>query len=482
MLKLKPNTLRFRMMLLFCTVVGVLLAASFLAFLLLLERVVHTQLNRQLVETARPIIADLFSEPDARHIERLNLPGEFFELMDKDGQVLQRSKNLVAPMDLRGMNPPVAEPTFGIAALPSGESVRLALIPFQQGSQSRILAVAIPTFGTNRVLDSFAGIALVLFPLSLLLTAGISALYVGRSLAPITALTEHAARMAERVTHRDGFWTPLPMSSPHDELGRLAKTFNDLLQGVDSAVRQLRQFVTDASHELRTPLAVLHGETELLLSKPRNAKEYRDTLCVFDEEFKKLTRIIEGLFTLSMADAGQLHLMCEPLYLNEVLEEACALVSTRALAKNIAIVRDLGEEMSYWGDEAFLRQLFLIFLDNAIKYSPNNTRVLVSLENPNGAICARFEDQGIGIAAEHIPFIFERFYRAERSGGSEAHSGGLGLAIAQAIARAQGGSIECTSSPGAGSTFTVRFPRKHSPEEIVEEHIGEPPEQKLIFD
>src|SRR5256884_6272182 len=117
--------------------------------------------------------------------------------------------------------------------------------------------------------------------------------------------------MAKRVTNRQGFWKPLPESSPHDELGRLAETINHLLKSVDAAVVQLRQFVTDASHELRTPLAVLHGETELLLSKPRSAEEYRQTLCVFDDEFKKLTRIVEGLFTLSMADAGQLHLARE---------------------------------------------------------------------------------------------------------------------------------------------------------------------------
>src|SRR5690349_11514065 len=114
MIKLKANTLRVRMMLLFCTVVGVLLAGSFLAFLVLLERVVHTQLNRQLVETARPLIADLYNEPDAKDIKRMDLPGEFFELLDKDGQVLQQSKNLSAPMDMKGMNPDASEPIFGI--------------------------------------------------------------------------------------------------------------------------------------------------------------------------------------------------------------------------------------------------------------------------------------------------------------------------------------------------------------------------------
>jgi signal transduction histidine kinase len=226
--------------------------------------------------------------------------------------------------------------------------------------------------------------------------------------------------------------------------------------------------VTDASHELRTPVAVLHGETELLLSKPRSAEEYRKTLCVFDDEFKKLTRILEGLFTLSMADAEQLHLTYEPLYINEVLEEACSLVGSRARMKNIVIARELDEEVPHFGDEAFLHQLFLIFLDNAIKYSPSGTKVRVTLEQQDGSIRVQFEDQGIGIASEHLPFIFERFYRAVPSGNGESHSGGLGLAIAQAIVRAQGGLIQCHSALGVGSTFSVVLPAAYSPEPVSE--------------
>ncbi len=229
---MKVRTLRLRMMLLFCTVVGILLAGSYLAFWGMLAHAVHNQLNRQLLETARPIVSDMVSEPDAKDINRLDLPGEFFELLDQNGQILQRSKNLARPMKLDGLSLADSRPTFGIAALENGETVRVALIPFQQGNQARIFAVAIPTFGTNRVLDSFGRVALLLFPLSLLLTAGISALYVGRSLAPIKELTLHAALMAKRVTNRQGFWTPLPVSSPHDELGRLAETFNHLLKSL----------------------------------------------------------------------------------------------------------------------------------------------------------------------------------------------------------------------------------------------------------
>jgi len=457
----KGRSLRFRMMVLFCTLVGVLLGASYLAFWSLLAHEVSAQLNRQLQETARPILADLLAEPNSQDINRMDIPGQFFELLDTSGEVLQRSRNLQGPINLSGIDASPAQATFGFAALSTGESVRIALLPFRQGIKPLVLAIAIPTFGTNRVLDSFGRIAVFLFLASLLATALISALYVGRSLAPVTALTEHAALMANRVTNREGFWTPLPVSSPHDELARLAETFNHLLQSVDSAVRQLRQFVTDASHELRTPLSVLHGETELMLSKPRTAHEYRETLCVFDDEFKKLTRIVEGLFTLSMADAGQLHLVCEPLYINETLEEACALVSSRARAKNIGILRHLDHEVPYFGDEAFLHQLFLIFLDNAIKYSPSETNVRVTLENRGSEIRVSFTDQGVGISSEHLPFIFERFYRAAPASSGEAQSGGLGLAIAQAIVRAQGGSIDCASTLGGGSTFAVVLPATH---------------------
>jgi len=256
---MKTKTLRFRMMVLFCTIVSVMLVASYLAFWGLLAHAIPTQLNHQLQETGRLLIADVAAEPEARDIERLDIPGEFFELLDPDGHVLQRSRNLPAPIHLKPIDPAARHSTFQVGDIEGEQTVRVAIIPFEQGNQKRFLAVAIPTFGTNRLLDTFGQIVLILFPISLLLTAGISMIYVGRSLAPITELTRHAASMARRVTQSHGFWEPLPVATPHDELGQLAETFNDLFRGVDSAVGQLRQFVTDASHELRTPIAVLHG-------------------------------------------------------------------------------------------------------------------------------------------------------------------------------------------------------------------------------
>lgn len=465
-------------MVLFCSLVGVLLAGSYLAFWGLLVHEVSAQVNRQLLETARPIVADIISEPNAKDVDRMDISGEYFELLDSSGRVLQHSLNLPAPIDLKGMNPAASRPSFGIAATANAEAVHLALIPFQQLGKARVLAVAIPALGTSRVIGSFGRIALLVFPMSLILTAVISALYVGRSLIPVIELTRHAELMAKRVTNREGFWTPLPVSSPHDELGRLAETFNHLLQSVDSAVRQLRQFVTDASHEMRTPLAVLHGEAELLLSRQRTVTQYQATTQVFVDEIAKLTRIVEGLFTLSMADAGQLHLACEPVYIDELLEEACALVTPRARAKDISLMRNLQMEVEYFGDEAFLHQLFLIFLDNAIKYSPSHTRIRIALEHQDGYIRVSFADQGIGISPEHVPFIFDRFFRAASLGAGDPHSGGLGLAIAQAIVTALGGRIECASTPGAGSTFTVVLSAQHRAQSGADIQA----KQKLILD
>jgi signal transduction histidine kinase len=275
--------------------------------------------------------------------------------------------------------------------------------------------------------------------------------------------------MSEQVSHSGagGLWTRLPVASSLDELGQLAETFNLLAESVQRALDQLRRFVSDASHELRTPLTVLHGETELVLAEPRTAEQYKQAILVIKEELKKLNRMVEGLFMLSMADAGQLCLLHEPLYLNEVLEESCALASPLARAKGIRIERELGQEVPYLGDEGFLRELFLIFLDNAIKYSPQYTIVRVDLQRIDRTVTARFMDNGNGIPPEHLPHIFKRFYRAAPSAGSDPQSGGLGLAIAQAIVQACSGYIKCEATPDNGCTFTITLPVNASEESFV---------------
>lgn len=465
-------SLRVRMMVLFCAVVAVLLAVSFAVLYALVARSVRAQFDERLLEAAAPVAADLRAEEDAQDLSEFDLPGEYFELLDPAGRVLALSKDLHGrPIEFSAGTGPLAGGALRTILDPKLGRLRVALLPLKPGADSRVLLLAMPIADRDAFLSSFRRMLLVLLPCSLAVVALVSAWYVGRSLKPIEKLTRETTSLTARLrdlsdkpddgrTNRE---VRLAAPEARDEVGQLAEAFNQLFAFVEATLGQLRQFVSDASHELRTPLSVLQGETELLLSEPRTPKEYEKALRVIDDELKKLSRIAEGLFTLAMADAGQLRLEREPLYLNEVLEEACTLAEPRAQAKGIAIKRDLTREVSYLGDEAFLRQLFLIFLENATKYSPPGTHIQVGLQPLQGDVGIRFEDQGFGIPPQHLNHIFERFYRVPQTGDGEAQSGGLGLAIAQAIVTAQGGTIECISTPGAGSCFTVRLPLAPQP-------------------
>jgi two-component system OmpR family sensor kinase len=453
------------MMLLFCVTVGVFLAGTYGIIYFIFDRDVKNQLDRRLLDTANPILADLIANPTEQDVFTLDLPNQYLELIDATGHVLQYSRSLQRQaLNIRASDLDSSRTTFEILQDRRLGQLRVAVIPFVLGRSQMFLAIGVSTSDIEQTLANFRRLLLTMLPVSLLATALISAWYTGRSLRPIIDLTHHAALLTEKFsdpTQRD-LAMPLPVANPHDELGRLATTFNELFARLTAALSQLRQFVSDASHEIRTPLAVLRGETELLLSQPRRPDEYETNLRVIDSELMKLSHIVEGLFTLSIADAGQLRLGRDRLYLDDVLEEACQLARTLAKSKSIAIERDLKHEVSYVGDEVFLRQLFLIFLDNAIKYSPPHTTVRVQMERMNGSIRVHFIDQGIGISSDHLPHIFDRFYRAggPDTGAGEARSGGLGLAIAQAIVRAQGGTIECTTASGTGSTFAVILPSR----------------------
>ena len=396
------RSIRWRMLTLFCVAAGLLLAVCYAGFYFLFQRVVREQLDRRLGEVAAPIIADLVGDPEEKDVDLLDIPDEYFEVLDTSGAVLQRSKNLHVNLPL------AAQPGLQTVYLKGEGEIRVAVIPFQVGEETWLFVSGESTRDADLALATLRHFALAVLPASLLATALVFGL-----------------------------------------------CSNQLLARLDAVVRQLRQFVSDASHELRTPLAVLQGETELLLTKPRTTAEYETATRVMDSELKKLSRIVEGLFTLSMADAGQLRIAPEPLYLEEVLEESCALAAPLATQKQISIERSLDRDVLFQGDAAFLRQLFLIFLDNAIKYSPSGTRVRVILAKDDD-VRIRFEDQGIGISKADLPRIFERFFRAAPSG--ESHSGGLGLSIAQAIVQAHHGAIECESTPGAGSIFSIRLP------------------------
>jgi heavy metal sensor kinase len=305
----------------------------------------------------------------------------------------------------------------------------------------------------NRLIKIF----LAAVPLTILF-AGIGGYFLARkSLAPIVEMSLRASNIGATNLHER-----LPVVNEKDELGTLAETFNLLLSRLENAFAQQRRFMADASHELRTPLAIVRGESEVALSKNnRKSEDYRESLAIVHDESKRLTRIVEDLFTLARADAGQFQTNFTEIYLDEILADCVRAVRVLAEKRNIAIQLEAGEEMPFQGDEQLLHRMFLNLLDNSVKYNREGGTIRIETQKNGGDYRITFSDTGIGIDDADKAQIFERFYRADkaRSRTTETNTSGagLGLAIAGWIAELHQGKIELVSSGETGSVFAVIF-------------------------
>jgi two-component system, OmpR family, sensor kinase len=279
-----------------------------------------------------------------------------------------------------------------------------------------------------------------------------------KSLAPIVAMASEARSIgAANLQQR------LPVANERDELGHLAQTFNQLLGRLEAAFDQQRRFMADASHELRTPVAILRGEAEVTLAQPeRSQNDYRETLGILQQEAQRLGHIIEDLFTLARADAGQYPLTLKETYLDEIAGEALVRARSLALAKKITLRSAIQPDLPMHADEALLGRMLLNLLDNAIKYSPCGSTVSLACGREGDHYLLSVSDNGQGIPAELQGRVFERFFRADkaRSRGESGETGGagLGLSIARWIAEAHHGQLTLSHSDQTGSTFSAKLP------------------------
>jgi len=295
-----------------------------------------------------------------------------------------------------------------------------------------------------------------LVPVTIVLASAGGYFLARKNLAPVADMTARADRISESTLH-----DRLTVQNPGDELGRLAATFNRLLDRLDLAFERQRRFIADASHELRTPLAILQGESEVALSNPsRTPGEYRESLSILQQEARRLARIVEDMFTLSRADAGQYPIMPRALYLDELIAECAHSVRTLAAAKAITLCVESSGELPFSGDESLLTRMLLNLLDNAIKYTPAGGRITIASSSTTSEAQIAVTDNGPGIPEEFHTRIFERFFRADqaRSRTNSAGGAGLGLSIAKWIAEAHRGTLNLTRSDTRGTVFTVTLP------------------------
>lgn len=286
----------------------------------------------------------------------------------------------------------------------------------------------------------------------LAIAAGGGFLLARLALKPVSESIRAARRLdPEQLTER------LPRTGSGDELDELAGTINDLLDRLAAYHRQVIRFTADASHELRGPLAAMRAAVDVALGKPRELEDYRDALASLGEQCERLTALVSGLLLLARADAGAVRIEHQAVDLAALARAVVELFEPLAEERGVRLEASCGAAVAVVGDPSRLRQLATNLLDNAIRFAAPAGTARLTVEERAEQVILEVSDDGSGIAPEHLPHVFDRFYQVDpaRSSGG----GGLGLSICQWIVRAHGGTITVASASGRGTVFTVKLPR-----------------------
>lgn len=329
--------------------------------------------------------------------------------------------------------------------------VRIFCIPSESLPNQYVIRVARLTETINLQLSRFLILMLLGAPLIVLLSGVAGYLLAKRALLPIASLTKKAKTIsAEKLNER------LPIHNPDDELGELAKTFNDTFERLENSFAQIKRFTGDASHELRTPLSAIRMMGEVALRQGKDS--HSDTISGILEETARLQNLCESLLLLSRADSGAVIFNFQEVQISEIIGDTIDLLYVLAEEKNQTILADIPTDLKIKADVGFLRQAIINLVDNAIKYSPANSKIIIQAKKVDDAILLSIKDNGPGIALEHQSKIFDRFYRIDLGRTRNVGGTGLGLSICQWIINAHKGSVTLVSSLNQGTEFIIRFP------------------------
>jgi heavy metal sensor kinase len=372
-----------------------------------------------------------------------------------DGTLLFDSNPKIERADLEGDLRVALDGRQRYSLIPTAEGgLRLLSLPIRDGGQVvGALQVGLALEDINDTMRALLKVMLVLAPAMLLLATGGGLFLANRALAPIDKITRAAQQIGA-----DNFSRRLDLRGPDDEIGRLARTFDAMISRLQAAFEQQRRFSADASHELRTPLTAMIGQIDVALDRPRDADSYRATLAAVREQAQRLARLASDLLLLARADAGPPAAMRERIDLAQLLPAVVAQVEPLAQARGQALRLDAPGQAQVCGDEDALIRLCLNLVDNAIRYTPAGGQIDITCSRRDRQIVLSIADNGPGIAPEHLPQLFERFFRADRGRSSAQGGSGLGLAIAQSIVLAHGGRLEVSSALGQGSVFSAILP------------------------
>lgn len=338
--------------------------------------------------------------------------------------------------------------------MPNNDPIRRVSLPITSGG---VLQYILQTESSLRLVQDT-------LRLLRLLLGGLAAAMVGvawlgsrwlarQALTPVEVLTATAEQISV-----PSLKTRVVLDAPYEEFERLARVFNAMLDRLHKVFEGQRQFVADAAHEMQTPLTVIKGTIEVALHKSRSADEYRDALVTNLGQVERLSTLTRSLLTLAQFAGDRPPVTLLPLALEPLVQELVKELTVLAEDRKVRLTLDAHPVPLVLGDGGRLTQLLINLLDNALAHTPPGGEVTLRLRPENGLVVVDVGDTGPGIAPEHLPHLFDRFYRGDPARDRESGGAGLGLAIVKEIAEAHGGTVRAASTPGKGSIFTVTLP------------------------
>lgn len=463
---MNSRSISFRLVVWYAGLLAVIFSALFALLYLNVRLFLINDMSQSQVRRTQQVASLLLAQPgqagqiatEAKEWFQPETNDRFIRISHTDGTVIYVSG---APID--GSFDPRKVPAIGDSSeaefsrqvqLSGGEILMVTALKYTSpGNQDYLIEYGASLDPVQTMLNRLFLRLAVGLPLAIILMTAGGYWLIRRALAPV----EQVTRAAERITQHN-LDERLPVSNTGDELERLSISLNRMIARLNDAFQNSKRFVADASHELRTPLTILRGELENMAEDPRLGLEWRERAASLLEETERLSRIVEQLFTLSRLDAGEAQAEWARFDLAELARSTAEQMNLLAEDKRISINCDAGQPVMVEGDRARLKQVVVNLLDNAIKYTPKSGAIQLRIQAANGHAVLDVEDNGIGIAADVLPHVFERFYRVDQSRSGESEGAGLGLSIVKSICTAHGAEVGVVSTPNVGTRFSVKLP------------------------